>query len=431
MKYIYILIFLNLFIFSNIYGQQDTLVYKYRRMSVDYQHQIKMAEHNLQGAKSMVDAAKADYLPKIAVEGNLSLFGPTLDIAMPNDAENIKLNNLYFLNLGINQSIYSGGYLKNTKNVAESKVELMKYMISISEQTVLLNSDGLYWQVVAMAETEKLALEYKTSIDRFLTIIQNKLDEGEIGMSQLFQAKVRYNDAENSYIKVKKNAQIYLMQLNQFIGIDVYSKTTISDSIIVVNWSGITTSSTGQAFKSRPEIGMLKNKVTMNEFGEKVVASKYNPKIGFGVNGTVFDLGYNFKNPTTYFYNVGIKLKIPIYYGGMKKKETFASRQITETSRLEVEETKDKVNLQVQTSYFNLQETQKQLDFSIGSLNNAHDNVSTLLIQYNEGLASVLEVLDAQLYWQKTYFNYIQAKYELNMAYSSYQYAMGELNITK
>jgi len=45
--------------------------------------------------------------------------------------------------------------------------------------------------------------------------------------------------------------------------------------------------------------------------------------------------------------------------------------------------------------------------------------------RYNEGLSSVLEVLDAQLYWQKTYLNYILAKYDLNVAYSQYQYAVG------
>jgi outer membrane protein TolC len=54
-----------------------------------------------------------------------------------------------------------------------------------------------------------------------------------------------------------------------------------------------------------------------------------------------------------------------------------------------------------------------------------------MLDRYYEGLSSVLEVLDAQMFWQKTYFNYIQAKHELNIAYTSYQHAMGELSITQ
>ena len=54
-----------------------------------------------------------------------------------------------------------------------------------------------------------------------------------------------------------------------------------------------------------------------------------------------------------------------------------------------------------------------------------------MLDRYREGLSSVLEVLDAQLYWQKTYFNYVQAKYELNIAFSAYQKAMGDLSVSQ
>ncbi|MCD6598065.1 MAG: TolC family protein, partial [Bacteroidales bacterium] len=63
------------------------------------------------------------------------------------------------------------------------------------------------------------------------------------------------------------------------------------------------------------------------------------------------------------------------------------------------------------------------------ALDNASKNVEVMLDRYREGLSSVLEVLDAQLFWQKSYLNYIQAKYQLNMALSDYQRAMGELSV--
>ncbi len=89
------------------------------------------------------------------------------------------------------------------------------------------------------------------------------------------------------------------------------------------------------------------------------------------------------------------------------------------------------ISLEVESSYYNLQQTQKQLDFAYSSLDNASQNVTVMLDRYFEGLSSVLEVLDAQLFWQKSYLNYIQSKYNLNTAYSSYQKAMGELTTSK
>ncbi len=96
-----------------------------------------------------------------------------------------------------------------------------------------------------------------------------------------------------------------------------------------------------------------------------------------------------------------------------------------------MEQTKDMITLEVESSYYNLQQTQSQVDFSTSALDNASKNVVVLLDRYYEGLSSVLEVLDAQLSWQKSYLNYIQAKYELNIAYSNWQKAMGNLSVSQ
>ncbi len=42
-----------------VYSQQDTLIYKYRRMSVDYRQQIKMAEADFASTEAMVDGMTA------------------------------------------------------------------------------------------------------------------------------------------------------------------------------------------------------------------------------------------------------------------------------------------------------------------------------------------------------------------------------------
>jgi len=96
-----------------------------------------------------------------------------------------------------------------------------------------------------------------------------------------------------------------------------------------------------------------------------------------------------------------------------------------------MDQTKDMITLQVESSYFDLQRSQRQLDYAFTSLDNASKNVAVMIDRYNEGLSSVLEVLDAQLFWQKSYMNYIEAKYELNMAFSTYQKAMGELSVSQ
>ena len=432
MKRFSISIVLILFSITMVYSQQDTLIYKYRRMAVDYQQQIKMAEADLAGAESMLDAAKSDRLPKLDFYGNYNYMGVPLQLAP--DAEGnrgAQLNNFYSLDLAITQPIITGGYLKNTRNAAQSQAEVMRDFVNLSEQDVMINSDAYYWNAVTKNEISTFLRKYRDAIGQFLKVIQDRVDEEVVGMNELYQAKVRYNDAEYEVIRTEKDFMISIMELNRMIGLSVDTPPEVDDSLLIVFWATIDINLSEKAMQQRPEISLLENKISMNGFNEKVTASQYNPQFGVGVGGNWGAPSPGLSADPAFNYNVQAKLAIPIYYWGKKKEEVFASRQLTEISRLEMEQTKDMITLEVESSYFDLQQSQHQLDFSSGALDNASKNVEVMLDRYYEGLSSVLEVLDAQLYWQKSYLNYIEAKYELNMAYSNYQKAMGELSVSQ
>jgi len=428
-----IIIFLTLlFALQSISAQQDTLIYKYRRMAVDYQQQIKMAQHNLAGAESMVDAAKSDFLPKLDFYGGYTYLGVPIQMASSVEGQaGAELQNMYSLDLAISQPIITGGYLKNTRNAAQSQAEVMRNFVNLNEQEVMMNSDAYYWNAVTKKEISTILMKYRDAIGQFLKVIQDRVDEEVVGMNELYQAKVRYNDAEYEVIRTEKDFMISIMELNRLTGLPVNSPPDVADSLLVVNWAVVESNLTDKAMQQRPEISLLENKISMNRFNEKVTASQYNPQFGIGVGGNWGAPSPGLLTDPAFNYNLQAKLAIPIFYWGKKKEEVFASRQLTEISKLEMEQTKDMITLEVESSYYELQQTQDQLDFAAGSLDNASKNVEVMLDRYHEGLSSVLEVLDAQLYWQKTYFNYIQAKYELNIAFSAYQHAMGELSISQ
>ena len=432
MKRFTISILLILFSITMVYSQQDTLIYKYRRMAVDYQQQIKMAEADLAGAESMVDAAKSDRLPKLDFYGNYNYLGVPIQLAPNADGDpGVQLNNLYSLDLAITQPILTGGYLKNTKYAAQSKAEVMRSFVNLNEQDVMLNSDAYYWKAVTKKEVNNLLLEYRDAIGQFLKVIQDRVDEEVVGMNELYQAKVRYNDAEYDVIKTEKDFVISIMELNRMIGLPVNTPANVADSLLIVNWLQAENNLAEKAMKQRPEISMLENKISMNSYNEKITASKYNPQFGVGVGGNWGAPSPGLSSNPAFNYNLQAKLAIPIFYWGKKKEVVFASRQTTEVSRLEMEQTMDMITLQVESSYYGLEETQDQLDFAFSALDNASKNVDVMLDRYYEGLSSVLEVLDAQLFWQKSFLNYIEAKFELNTAYSAYQKAMGELSVEK
>ena len=424
------LFLLSLFLIQFAYAQNDTLLMHYRGKALDYQQSIKMAEVELSGAESKVDAAQSSRLPQLDFNSRYSYYGEAMQLAPPADGSSLmgeELHNFYSLNLDLYQPILTGGYLKNAKQVAESEVEIKKHLVQMNKQQVVLNSDMLYWNAVSKKEIYKLFIKYKDYIGQFAKVIKDRVDEEIVGRNELYQAQVRYDEAEYKEIRSRKEFEVSVMSLNKLIGEPVNTPSEIADSLFIVTWLA-NDSITKLALEQRPEIGFAESNILKTQHNEKVVGSRFNPQLGVSAGGKWGSPSPGLQIDPGFNYSIKANLSIPIIHWGQKREEVFAAQQQTEVAKLQMEEIKDKVVLEVESSYYKLSKSQEQFNFSKSSLDNAAKNVSVMLDRYNEGLSSVLEVLDAQLYWQKTYFNFILAKYEVNIAYSQYQYALGELS---
>jgi len=420
---------ISLLFLSSVYAQQDTLLLRYRKMSVDYQQQVKMAKSQLKGAELSAEAANSDYLPKLDFSGSYNYYGVPLQLAPSAEGEvGEEIHNRYSLDLVLSQPIWTGGLLSAKREGAISQVEMMRNYVSLSQQDVMLNTDLLYWKAIAKKEINKLLVTYRNSIGGFLKVIQDRVDEEVVGKNELFQAKVRYNDAEYDVIQTEKDYNISMLALKRFLGVSLDTTVTIPDTLTIVNWDVKTEDPETIALQKRPEIGLLKSNILVSQSNEQLTASKYNPQVGFSVGGKWGSPSPGLQLDPDFNYYLKAYVAVPIFYWGMKSYEVSSKEQQTEISRLKLQEARDKISLEIRQIYFKLQKTQEQLDFASGSLENASKNVSVMLDRYHEGLSSVLEVLDAQLYWQKTYFNYINAKYQLNVAYSEYLRAMGVIS---
>jgi outer membrane protein TolC len=387
-----------------------------------------MAEARVSGAEAKVEATKSAMLPSLDFSGNYNYYGMPLTLAPSPDAGSpvgVELHNFYGLNLDLYQPVLTGGNLKNRRISAESKVEMMKKYVEMNKQQVMLNSDYYYWDAVAKKETYWLYNEYARIISKFLKVIQDKVANEVVGKNQLYQTQVRYNDARYQMIRSKKEYMVSIMKLNKMIGLPASNPTVVADSLVVVPWVKAPDTVVQYALSQRPDIGYLQQRIMINQQREKIVGSAYNPQLGIFAGGKWGSPSPGLQKEPGFNYNVGASLSIPIFHWGQKNEEVQMAHQFTQESKLRLEETKDQILLEVQSAYYKLERSQEQLDFAFNSLDNARKNVEVMLDRYNEGLSSVLEVLDAQLYWQKSYFNYIMAKYDLNVAYSQFQYAIG------
>lgn len=427
-----IIILFVFFSVSTVFGQQDTLVFKYRRLAVGYQQAIKMAQQNLEGANALVDAARAGFMPKLDIDGRYSYFANPIALGATSETpEGQALEHKYELGLWVNQPVVTGGYLKNTKNLALAQSAAAEDYLGLSQQNTMLEADAYYLTVVTKNEIMLLAERYLELVLQFQQVIQDRVDEEVSGMNELYQAKVRSNDAQYNIIRAEKEYRVSMMALNRLIGVPLETESQHMDSLLVITLQDAVDSQVENALINRPEIGLLENELLTNQFDEKVTASFYNPQLNVGAGAIFVAPSPELTSEPGGNFSVNARLAIPVFYWGQKNDKVFAQQKITEQTELEIENTRDNIELQVISGYYEFQKSKEQVEFAFSALDNAEKNVDVMLDRYQEGLSSVLEVLDAQLSWEKSYLNYIQSKFELNMAHSTYQKATGGLSVSQ
>jgi len=406
---------------------QNQLLNKYRQMSVDYDQLVKSASLDVEGAEAMKKAAKSDYYPKLDFQANYDYIGQEIRQEIYPDIQGF--NNFYDMNLYLTQPIYTGGNIKNTYRAAELEQMIAEDQSNLSIQDIILQSDEIYWSAVASKENVDLTHQYRQTIEALVNVISDRVEEEVISREDLLLSQVQLNSAELLVLKAENELAVRKMNLNRITGQPIEQEVEIDTNLDVTFTEYNNEDLINRAYNQRPEIQASEKAVELNETFTKLTASKYLPQFGLGVMGLYGSPSYDLQSSPDFNYGAFARLNIPLYYFGKKKNEVRAGDLQTEVAQLYLERTRDFVSLQVNEASYWLNEAVQRVNLTQNSLTNADENLEVITDRYNEGLTSILAVLDAQVTWQAAYSDYIDAKLNYLISWSRFKRALGELAV--
>ncbi len=176
----------------------------------------------------------------------------------------------------------------------------------------------------------------------------------------------------------------------------------------------------------RPEYELLSQAVRMNELNIKLNRAGYLPSLrAFGTyqqqyQGDDFESG--FWAPAGF---VGLSLNVPIFDGLDKKAKVQRAQLDLEKALNEKENLERAITLEVKnarTNYFN---ARQRLEGQQGNLELAQRIYETTQVKYREGVGSSLEITQAEQSLYSSQSNYMQAMYDLLLAKSRLELALG------
>jgi outer membrane protein TolC len=315
----------------------------------------------------------------------------------------------------VQQPIYVGGKLKLGKEVTGKLVEISKGQKRMTESEVLLAVESAYWQTVQVKEKIKLAEKYR------------EIDAGLIYKNDLLRVEVSLNEAELNLSKARDGLALSTLNLAQLIGQPGNTDLVISDTV-GGSFQQLQPAGLGNMADSRPEIEVLKKIIDAEQLQTRLIKADMKPAIGIGVSGIgAAGKHINFANGnnlmTTYY--AAVNLSVPIFDWGKNKKKASEQESKIKASQMQLDETKEMVNLQIQQAYLQLNHSVRKISLSGLSLKQAEENLRLANDRYEAGTIVVKDVQEAQAIWQNAYSSLIDAQVEYKINDAVYRKVTG------
>ena len=155
------------------------------------------------------------------------------------------------------------------------------------------------------------------------------------------------------------------------------------------------------------------------------------PQIGIGgtfsyLNGLKINNEKLFDKATV---SLLLNVSVPLYHFGERMNKVKAAKAKLEQTRLEQENLNEQMQLQLMQSVNNFNEARMEVELTERSLSQAEENMRISKNQYDVGMETISDYLEAQLLWQKAYQQHVEAAFNLYLSYIAYCKATGTLHL--
>jgi outer membrane protein TolC len=184
-----------------------------------------------------------------------------------------------------------------------------------------------------------------------------------------------------------------------------------------------------QAIGNRPELKQLENMADMSRQATNILKAFNLPQValtgGYAISNPNVMNGFqkNFRG----FWNVGVMVRVPIWNWGDVMYKVRASKGATTIINLELEEAREKIELQATQMAYNVDEANKRLVMAQSNIKRADENLRTANLGFTEGVITPTTVMEAQTAWLQAQSQKIDAEIDVRLSQVDLRKAMGTL----
>ncbi|MBQ9555972.1 MAG: TolC family protein [Muribaculaceae bacterium] len=357
---------------------------------------------------------------------------PTTVALLPKSGLTYNIHNLMGGALTVTQPIYMGGKITAMNQITDLAQQLAREMRESKVEDVIYNVDAAYWQVVSLCAKQKLARSYVNLVETLDKDVKAMVKEGVATRANQLAVDVKLNEANVDLTKVDNGVTLSRMLLAQLCGLPVNTMMALADEGRDELGAQLspTTINMDDVYGKRHDIKSLELATRIYDQQVKVARSEMMPKLAavaalHATNPNSYD---GFENRFGAAFSIGATLRVPLWHWGGLSNKVKAAQVDANVKRLELDDAKEKIELQVNQASFRYQEAFKTYEATKANLAQADENLRIAGIAFKEGMGTLDELLAAQTAWLKANSEKIDAEIDVQMTHEYLNKVMGTMN---
>ncbi len=360
------------------------------------------------------------------LEGGLNSMGQGLVDALRTDTRN-----LYAGTATLTQPLFMGGKIIAYNKITKYAEQLARSQHATGMQEVILNTDQAYWQVISLTNKKKLAESFLKLVQKLDEDVDKMVAEGVATKADGLSVYVKVPDADMTRTQVDNGLSLSKMLLCQLCGLPLDTDLQLADQDMenLALPATYTESNIDLALANREELKSLELASKIYQQKVNVARSEFLPTVGLTANYLVSNpsLLNGFENKFRGMWGIGVVVKIPVFHWGEGIYKVKAAKAEANIARYQLEDVKEKVELQVTQSSYKVNEAAKKLAMAEKNMEKAEENLRYATLGFKEGVIPTSNVLEAQTAWLSAQSGKIDAQIDLKMSEIYLNKSMGTL----
>lgn len=412
--------------------QIDLSIRQCREMALVSSEEMKIAGYLNEQAKVEKQIARTAGLPKLSASGtygylnsDIALGLPEMELKIPIMGTEVDLSGMIpeTMNVGINSGIYmigatlqqpifTGGRIATGNKMAEKGMEITEENSNMTRMSIIAEAEKAYWTYFSMKDKINLLNQYEALLDTLYQSVSDMISVKMATGNDLLKISSRRSNIRYQKQKAVNGMELCRMQLCRIIGVDPETKIRLTDSISKEN-SQVTDHSYDLTL--RPEYRMLQKQVELKELGIKNARGEYLPTVGlmagYSYLGKMEMGGVSMRmdRPSAL---VMLSVNIPLFNFGEGAKKIRNAKISREIQQEELNKNSSLLTIEIEHAKRNLQDASLLIMTAESALAEAEASLRSIRDNYEVGMGTLLDLLDAQTQWQEAYNNSIDARVE-------------------